>query len=95
MSKTEIKQRYGVYTAEGVLLSVWPTRAQALRFVPPGLGREVRPIGSNALLPTVTGEQYRRDKLERAGAEPSAHSDAATSTSQSKPQTPPDRPGKE
>jgi hypothetical protein len=58
--------RYGVYTAEGRLLSTWALRSEAQSFVQPGLGRVVRQIGPMGIWPTVSAEQYRRDKDPKA-----------------------------
>src|SRR5688572_2636614 len=58
--------RYGVYTAEGRPIGIWDLRRQAQPFLPPGLVREVRQIGSIAMWPTVSAEQYRRDKDPKA-----------------------------
>lgn len=58
----KVRLRYGVYTAEGGLLSVWQTHAQASSFLHPGLEREVRPIGLKGLLPNIPAKQYERER---------------------------------
>jgi hypothetical protein len=73
MNKKTPSVRYGVYTAEGKLLGTWALRSEAQLFLHPGLGREVRQIGLTGAWPTVSAEQYRRDKEPKAIEQTAAH----------------------